>query len=764
MNLELAEYIPKIATIGQIDKAGNVRRGCVILVEPETNAMILKNRSVGNVELIGIKIVGNPGQTLSNPFELWTAYCGPYSTESTKFTTMLKKLHNEKTNRILLAGDLNARYHPITNNHQPHTQGSRQLLELLYKLEDDGEATILNEFGESTTTANTTIDLAITLGRWEEGFAYPIPCELGSNHYPVCIGIITNLNKPNNSTYINIPRYCRSKQEENKIIKLCKKKCTEIETSITETKSNPLAQEILNFFKPKKLPRTKKLKRKKNHWWNKEIKNHFLLKQKHLVKCRCAKNKCTELKEIEEKLYKMISEEKNKSFQEYASGLDHRNSNISIFKAIKTLNTRQPSMISQLALRDTSGAIIADSQKKADILSRQYQTPLGFHPTRSKDRRQQLKARRKMHELEAITLEKMRSTNHPPANSVIYDEDNHPSPTAGAQIASNSVKCDDDHHPFTTAEAQIALNEMANNKAPGLSRICKEDLKLGGKDMAKLLAYLGDAIVRDKAWPICLKTNGIDCPTLKNDKTIDFIEVDGTRPITLLEVIDKWIQKMIYNRISKFVQFHEAQAGYCYNCDYHTTAITDYVMNRSDKPYVIAAFTDISKAFDSVPLNELVDVIWASNIPTPYKWVVASFVEKRQYRVEIRDMNGNVSASKWRKKLFGTPQGSVLGPILWNLFFDPLLSELDKLKIGPIHTNTTDLDDLDTVYADDLTLLAASSSPQVAAEHLEKKLEIFKDFLDKRGMVAASHKLKVMCLDPHRRNHKPIVRISRHSN
>ena len=151
-----------------------------------------------------------------------------------------------------------------------------------------------------------------------------------------------------------------------------------------------------------------------------------------------------------------------------------------------------------------------------------------------------------------------------------------------------------------------------------------------------------------------------------------------------------------------------------------------------------------------------------------------------------------MAASRWRHKIYGTPQGSVFGPILWNLFFNPLLTEIGKLRIEQIHTtprqeeertaeeacsgpvgaqsdNDTDgcpfhntwatvLDDLDTAYADDLTLLASSHIPRIAEEHLEQKLEVFRRFLDERGMVAASHKLKVMSLDPHGRNYKPIVK------
>ena len=172
---------------------------------------------------------------------------------------------------------------------------------------------------------------------------------------------------------------------------------------------------------------------------------------------------------------------------------------------------------------------------------------------------------------------------------------------------------------------------------------------------------------------------------------------------------------------------------------------------RNDEAHTIAIFTDISKAFDSVPLDELIDVIWMSEIPAEYKWVLSSFVEKREFRVEIRDNNGNMAASKWRKRLYGTPQGSVLGPHLWNLFFDPLLKKIAK------ESEASTLEDLDTAFADDLTLLVASENPQQAEELLERKLVIFQIFLEERGMQAAAHKLKAMSLDPLRRNYLPQV-------
>ena len=67
------------------------------------------------------------------------------------------------------------------------------------------------------------------------------------------------------------------------------------------------------------------------------------------------------------------------------------------------------------------------------------------------------------------------------------------------------------------------------------------------------------------------------------------------------------------------------------------------------------------------------------------------------------------------------------------------------------------MENLDLAFADDLTLAAASKDPKIAERRLERKLKIFAEFIDERGMQAAQHKLKVISLDPHGRNYMPKV-------
>lgn len=813
--LKLRGYRSVAATEATLSKSQKcTRRGCVILVDLFLNVQPLKERTENKTELIGIKIIGDVEKTYTNPFEVWTLYSGPNHKEAKKCSHMLEKLSKDRKCKLIVAGDFNSNLAPNLK------KGSKNNLRVtLEKMEEKGRATIINNCDEYTTPNKSTIDLAVIMGVWEPAFAYPIQMDLSSTHFPVCIGISTEENKVKQQ-YEHIPRYKSTKQSAKLLQESCKKMLANIEQYTADS----LTKSILESVSEAALITTrKKRKRKQNHWWNDEIEELYSLKQKLLSSNNGKKDKT--LLGIEEKLLAAISKAKNESFQEFASELNHQSRNHSVFRAMKCVGSRRPSRIAELSIISKNGNIVTNLKEKANLLSRRYQVPLGYHPTRDELRRKRLKTRRKSNEKQ-----------HP--------------------IGTN-------HIPFTTDEARIAREDLSNNKTPGLSRIRKEDLAMGKDGMDALAAELANKVTTSGKWPEVLK-KAVVCPLPKSNDVLDMIEEDKTRPISLLETLDKWLERIIYNRVSKYINYNETQAGYSLSCDHHTSLVSDFVMNRKDKAYTIAVFTDISKAFDSVPLDELVDVIWNSSIPAAYKWVIASFIEGRQFRVEIKDANGNVSASKWRKMLYGTPQGSILGPMLWNLFFDPLLERLqclreetDRLTVetnSPLDKQTNPqsqepllqrleelkmemnklfqaskevadsinprnreeelqdetqingktarladtasqgeqptkpadlskeqqttnnpettsskaavtqitLESLDVAFADDLNLLAASTIPRLAEILLEQKLIIFKKFLTERGMEAATHKLKVMCLDPLRRNFKPIIYFDNH--
>ena len=72
-----------------------------------------------------------------------------------------------------------------------------------------------------------------------------------------------------------------------------------------------------------------------------------------------------------------------------------------------------------------------------------------------------------------------------------------------------------------------------------------------------------------------------------------------------------------------------------------------------------AQLIDLSKAFECLPHDKL----HAYGLDMPSLKLLHSYLTKRRQRVKI-----NNTYSSWSEILFGVPQGSILGPLLFNVF------------------------------------------------------------------------------------------------
>ena len=123
-----------------------------------------------------------------------------------------------------------------------------------------------------------------------------------------------------------------------------------------------------------------------------------------------------------------------------------------------------------------------------------------------------------------------------------------------------------------------------------------------------------------------------------------------------------------------------------------------------------AAFlTDLSKAFDCLPHDLLIAKLHASGIKESSLKLLFSYLKKRKQRVRLNNTYSDI--------LFGVPQGSTLGPLLFNIFLCDLFWFLDDIPV-------VNYADDNTSYCTGLKISDVLTKLENAAETL---LQWFKD-------------------------------------
>ena len=168
----------------------------------------------------------------------------------------------------------------------------------------------------------------------------------------------------------------------------------------------------------------------------------------------------------------------------------------------------------------------------------------------------------------------------------------------------------------------------------------------------------------------------IQQPTKPIFKCGDKLEVTNYRPITLITGLAKVIEKIIKAQMTSFLSKHKILAEQQYGFREKRSS-QDAMVDLTTKIYktleqrraAMAVFVDLAKAFDTVDHDQLLESLHKIGFRgIPYNLFKDYLTNRPQY-VTIQN-----EASEIKQVEFGVPQGTVLGPILFNIYLNDLFS------------------------------------------------------------------------------------------
>ncbi len=250
------------------------------------------------------------------------------------------------------------------------------------------------------------------------------------------------------------------------------------------------------------------------------------------------------------------------------------------------------------------------------------------------------------------------------------------------------------------------LTKLIPTKSTGLDNIPARFLKDAASFLKIPVAYIINSSITSNEVPQELKRARVKPLFKKNSRS----EVGNYRPVSILCIVSKILEKAVYSQLEKFLvknnMLYEFQSGFRgnYSTDSCLVHLTDHIKAQTANGlYTGMVMIDLQKAFDTVDHEILCDKLKVMGVGS-VEWF-KSYLQNRSQMVHVNDTD-----SDYMDITCGVPQGSILGPLLFLCYVNDMrLSISSECKL--------------ILYADDSAILFSHTNADVISHRLGTELE-----------------------------------------
>lgn len=293
----------------------------------------------------------------------------------------------------------------------------------------------------------------------------------------------------------------------------------------------------------------------------------------------------------------------------------------------------------------------------------------------------------------------------------------------------NSFQNVDTYHFIKIDTIKDITRKINSKKSSGMDNISNYLIKKFPQTAFKFLTIIYNNCINNGYFPTLWKKAKI----LPIKKKKESRRMDEFRPISLISNLGKILEHILKTKLDNdFIVdplscfqfgFRQSHSTVHALLKFHS----DVTRNLRNQKCSVAISLDIQKAFDTANHTGILYKLLNLGIDPYLLKLFQSYFLERKFNIQI-----NNSYSDYGDVKSGVPQGSVLAPILFNLFLNDFPHET--------------IDSAAILYADDCLIFSHDDSPTRALDKASTHLQIINDYYKTWGISINATKSEAICI------------------